>query len=152
MPIREVLILAFESLYANKLRASLTMLGMIIGVGAVVLLVSIGNGARNYITKQFEGLGTNLIVVQPGKTDKKMSFGPPVGNSKEKLTLADVDALEKQSAYLDAVTGILFGAGTVKTLDRSNNVNILGTNDKFVKIFNIIVTQGQFFATEEEHG
>ncbi len=152
MPFREILILALESLYANKLRAGLTMLGMIIGVGAVVLLVSIGNGAKNYITHEFEGLGTNLIIVQPGKTDKSMGFGPPVGSSKEKLTLSDVDALEKQSNSIDAVTGILFGAGTVKTLDRSNNVNILGTNEKFIRIFNIKIAQGQFITSEEEHG
>src|SRR3954464_12871930 len=95
MPLREILFLAVEALVANKMRAALTMLGMIIGVGAVVLLVSIGNGAKNYITSEFEGLGTNLIVIQPGKTDAKSSAGPPVGSTKRKLTLGDVDALEK---------------------------------------------------------
>src|SRR3954454_15872966 len=105
MPIRETIALAFEALVANKLRAGLTMLGMIIGVGAVVLLVSIGNGARNYITHEFEGLGTNLIMVQPGRTDKKNSFAPPIGAAKEKLLPADAEALEKLSLSLQAVTG-----------------------------------------------
>src|SRR4051812_5122374 len=104
MPLTEIFRLAFESLLTNKLRAGLTMLGLIIGVGAVVLLVSIGNGAKNYVTHEFEGLGTNLILVQPGRTDKKMGFGPPIESSKEKLLLADVDALEKQSFSLEAVT------------------------------------------------
>src|SRR6185437_4351800 len=71
MPLREVLALAVEAMRANKLRAVLTMLGMIIGVGAVVLLVSIGNGAKNYITGQFEGMGSNILLVQPGRTDTR---------------------------------------------------------------------------------
>lgn len=152
MPLREVFILALEALLANKLRAALTMLGMIIGVGAVVLLVSIGNGAKNYITQEFEGLGTNLIIIQPGRTDKKMSFGPPIGSSKEKLTLGDVDALEKQNTNLEAVTGILFGAGTVKTAERSNNIHIIGTNEKLIQIFNLKIAYGQFITQEEEFG
>src|SRR5690242_14416779 len=87
MPLSEIFFLAIESLRANKLRAGLTMLGMIIGVGAVVLLVSIGNGAKLYVTTSFQGLGTNLIIVQPGKTDTKGGMGPPVGGVKRKLTL-----------------------------------------------------------------
>src|SRR3712207_1923692 len=109
MPFVEVFRLAIEAIFASKLRAGLTMLGMIIGVAAVVLLVSIGNGAKNYITQEFEGLGTNLIMVQPGKTDAKSGFGPPLSNSKEKIVLADVEALEKQAVNLEAVTGIVFG-------------------------------------------
>jgi hypothetical protein len=93
MPIREIFRLAIEALIANKLRSALTMLGLIIGVGAVVLLVSIGNGAKLYVTGQFEGLGTNLIMVQPGRTDQKRAFGPPIGGMKKKMTLADVEAL-----------------------------------------------------------
>ena len=52
------------------------MLGMIIGVGAVVLSASIGEGARTFITTEFEGMGTNFISVQPGKLDKKSGMGP----------------------------------------------------------------------------
>ena len=150
MPIREVLALALEALTANKLRAGLTMLGMIIGVGAVVLLVSIGSGAKTYVIREFEGMGTNLVLVQPGKTDKKGGFGPPVRSSKRKLTVADVEALEKQSFNLDAVTGILFGAGSVKIGERTNNINILGANDRLIRIFNIRIGEGAFFTREDE--
>ncbi|MGK5085972.1 ABC transporter permease [Bdellovibrionota bacterium FG-2] len=152
MPLTEVLLLALESFRGNKMRSGLTMLGMIIGVGAVVLLVSIGNGAKNYITHEFEGMGTNLLVVQPGRTDKKMGLGPPMGSAKEKLTLGDVEALERQSFNLDAVTGILFGAGTVKFEDRTVNINVLGANDKLTKILNISIGQGTFFSADIEYG
>ncbi len=150
MPIAEILVLAFESLVGNKLRAGLTMLGMIIGVGAVVLLVSIGNGARLYITRQFEGIGTNLIIVQPGKTDTKTGFGPPIGGTKRKLTLNDVDALEKQGANLDSVTGLMFGTGAIKTGIRSKNTTIIGCNEKFTRIINIKIASGSFISHEEE--
>lgn len=151
MPVTEILMLAFEALMANKIRALLTMLGMIIGVGAVVLLVSIGNGAKNYITREFEGLGTNLILIQPGKTDAK-GAGPMghVGGSKRKLTLEDVEALERQAFNVEAVTGVVFGTASVKGEETTVNINVLGCNEKFVRIFNVKVLVGQFFGREED--
>ncbi|HAR41620.1 MAG TPA: peptide ABC transporter permease [Bdellovibrionales bacterium] len=149
MPIREVFVLAFEALIGNKLRAALTMLGMIIGVGAVVLLVSIGNGARNYVTSAFQGMGTNLIMVQPGRTEAKGGFSHPMGLAQRAITLGDVDALEKQSLNLEAVTGIMFGAGTIKYEGRSNDMSILGASEKIFDIFNMKISQGQPFNKEE---
>lgn len=151
MPLSELLYLAFESFWTNKLRTSLTMLGLIIGVGAVVLLVSIGNGAKNYISVEFQNLGTNLIIIQPGRSDRKI-MGPPIGSSKEKLTLADVEALERQAVHLGAVTGVCFGAGTIKYGERSLNTHILGSNEKLLQILNIGVAQGEFFGQEIEYG
>jgi len=150
MQLREIVFLALESIASNKLRATLTMLGIVIGVGAVVLLVSVGNGAKNYITREFEGIGTNLIIVQPGKTDTRTGFGPPIGSTRRRLTLSDVDALDKLAMNLDAVTGILFGAGTIKTETRSRNVTIIGANEKFLRIINIKIQSGDFFTKEED--
>lgn len=146
---RDTFALALEALLGNKLRAGLTMLGMIIGVGAVVLLVSIGNGARNYITSEFEGLGSNLIIINPGKTDKKGGFGPPM-SGKRKLTLSDVEALKRQALNLDGVTGIMFGAVSVKYGDRVHNISTMGTNEQLVNIFNFKVQYGSFFSHDED--
>jgi putative ABC transport system permease protein len=147
---KEVLRLSWEALIANKLRAGLTMLGMIIGVGSVVLLVSIGNGARNYITAEFEGMGTNLVMVSPGKTDGKGGGFAPPRSTKRKLTLSDVDAIEKQSFNVEAVTGIAFGAGAVKYEGVTSNLSIMGANDRLTKIFSIKIQQGSFFTREDE--
>ena len=76
MIFRKILINSTEAIFENKLRSTLTMLGMIIGVMAVILLVSVGTGAKRYITSEFESLGTNVILIQPGKTDTKASMGP----------------------------------------------------------------------------
>ena len=150
MPLSETLRLAFEALLANRLRAGLTMLGMIIGVGAVVLLVSIGNGARNYITGQFEGLGTNLIMVQPGRTDKKSGMGAPMASVKRKMTFADVEAVEKRAFNIEAVTGIVLGTGTVEFGEAKSNTSILGTNDRFTQIFNVRMSLGSYFSLEDD--
>jgi putative ABC transport system permease protein len=149
VPWSETLKLAFESLLANKLRAGLTMLGMIIGVGAVVLLVSIGNGAKRYITTQFEGIGTNLIVVQPGKSDTRSGFGPPIGGTQRKLTLGDVQALEKLSYNLDSVTPLMFGTASVKTGNKALNVQVIGSNELFPRVISIKMGQGRFLTEEE---
>ena len=68
--------LAFRALAANKLRAALTMLGIIIGVGAVITLMSAGEGVTVYIEERFQGMGSNLLFVIPGSTEESMS-GPP---------------------------------------------------------------------------
>ncbi len=150
MKMKKILAQSFEALYANKLRSSLTMLGMIIGVGAVILLVSVGTGAKRYITEEFESLGTNIILVQPGKTDKKSSMGAPVTSSKGKLTMGDVDALLKRSRELSAVSGVMFGASTIKNDDASGNINVLGCSDQFIKIFNMKIHEGNFITKEDE--
>src|SRR3970282_1514299 len=67
---------ALESLKANRLRSVLTMLGVIIGVAAVILLVSLGEGTKNYVEEQFAGLGSNILIVTPGKIETR--GGPPV--------------------------------------------------------------------------
>ncbi|MFA6236106.1 MAG: ABC transporter permease [Bacteriovorax sp.] len=150
MIFRKILINSAEAIVENKLRSALTMLGMIIGVMAVILLVSVGTGAKRYITSEFESLGTNVILVQPGKTDKKNSMGPPVSSSKGKLTMGDVEALQKNTTSLAAISGVMFGAGVVKNEFSTNNLNILGCNDEFNRIFNMVISQGNFFSKEDE--
>jgi putative ABC transport system permease protein len=150
MVFKRILLNSFEALKENKLRSALTMLGMIIGVAAVILLVSVGTGAKRYITGEFESLGTNIIIIQPGKTDKKNSMGPPVSSSKGKLTLTDVDALEKRTSSLKAVSGVMFGAGTIKNEFSSLNINILGANDQFIKIFNMNIDEGTYISKDED--
>lgn len=150
MIFRKILENSTEAIVENKLRSALTMLGMIIGVMAVILLVSVGTGAKRYITSEFESLGTNIIIVQPGKTDKKSQMGPPVSSSKGKITLSDIEALNKNAQNLAAVTGIMFGAGVLKNEEAINNINIFGSNDQFPRIFNLKIIQGNYLSKEDD--
>lgn len=150
MIFRKILVNSGEALIENKMRSALTMLGMVIGVTAVILLVSVGTGAKRYITSEFESLGTNMILLQPGKTDKKAAMGPPISSSKGKFTLQDVEALQKRSMTLSAVSGVMFGAATVKNEVATNNINLLGCNDQLNRIFNFSISEGNFFSKEDE--
>ncbi len=150
MQVKEIVRLSFESLLSQKLRTALTILGMVIGVGAIVLLVSVGQGAKNYVTSEFEGLGTNLIIVQPGKSDRKTHLGPPVGAAQRKMTTADVQAIEKRALNLEAVSGLVLGTVSVRYEDALANITVFGTNEQFPHILNIKVGRGEYFSREED--
>jgi putative ABC transport system permease protein len=90
MKIFEAFRVAMGALAANKMRSILTMLGIIIGVGAVIALMSIGRGVEKYVTDQFAGLGSNLLFVLPGAISQEMTVNPA---GIEPLTLSDADAI-----------------------------------------------------------
>ena len=141
---------SLRSLSAHKLRSALTMLGMIIGVFAVVTLVSVGQGAKRFVLSEFQSLGTNIIIIQPGKSDSRSKFGPPVGSAKRKMTIEDVAALEKQAFHLDAVSGLLLGTATISQEDLNANISVFGSNSQFPSILSIAVGDGRFFNQEED--
>ncbi len=150
MPWLEVLRLSVESIIAQKFRAALTILGLLIGVLAVVLLVSIGDGARKFISSELEGLGTNFIVVQPGKTDRKSGMGPPPGVSQREMRIADVKALQRKNFSLSAVTGLVLGSSSVRYQSNISNISVFGTNEQFLDIFNVKVQTGSFLTQEDD--
>lgn len=91
MKFMESIYIAMRALAANKMRSILTMLGIIIGVGAVITLMSVGRGVEQYVTSQFESAGTNMLLVVPGQLNQ----GPPAlrSNSMGRLTLSDAEAI-----------------------------------------------------------
>jgi len=102
MIIVDTLLSALLQLSANKLRTSLTMLGIIIGVGAVIALMAAGQGAQQGVTSQVAGLGSNLVFVQPGETEQ--GGGGPIRFAATTLTSDDADAIEESELlpYVDA--------------------------------------------------
>src|SRR5512146_1609183 len=93
MNLFESMRVAFRALSANKLRSTLTMLGIIIGVGAVIALLSVGQGAGAAITQQVQGIGSNLIIVFPGSIQRQSN--PNALAQAASLTLADSNALDR---------------------------------------------------------
>ena len=145
----ESLRLSVEAIKAQKLRSGLTMLGMSIGVFSVVALVSLGNGAKVYVLEQFQSLGSNFIIIQPGKTDKKTQMGPPIGSSQRRMTLQDVNALERRTLNLEAVSGLILSSGQLRNDDAIANITIFGVNEQFPKIIALTPSEGSFFQREE---
>jgi putative ABC transport system permease protein len=135
---------AVEALRANKFRSTLTMLGVIIGVSSIILLVSLGEGARAYVTKQFMDLGTNVVIVLPGK--QKASGGPVTGLSTQyKITFEDMVAVARRSPAVKQVAPFIIGTAPVKWKNRQRATSVIGTTFEFQDIRNLHVEVGQFF-------
>jgi putative ABC transport system permease protein len=95
---------AGRSIVRNKMRTALTMLGIIIGVGAVIVMVAVGDGARSRIEQQIQNLGTNMLVVTPGiSTTGGVSRGAGTFN---RLRLEDSEKLRNESMYLSAISPV----------------------------------------------
>jgi hypothetical protein len=92
MRIRDLVLFAVRALLGHRLRTVLSLAGMAIGVGAVILLTSLGEGARRYVTEQFASIGSNLIIVFPGRNETTGFFPGAIGVPHD-LTLEDVEAI-----------------------------------------------------------
>jgi putative ABC transport system permease protein len=137
---------AFEAILSNKVRSGLTMLGVIIGVMAVILLVSIGEGAQVYITKELTGLGTNLLIIQPGKTTASGGFHPPSAGTVRKLTYDDSLALRRRAWLLTDAVPIVLGSGRIKFSNLGRDVMIIGATPEFQRVRNLFVDSGSYIS------
>ncbi|HEX7187550.1 MAG TPA: ABC transporter permease, partial [Actinomycetes bacterium] len=114
---------AVDALRANGLRSALTMLGVVIGVAAVVILVALGAGAKQEVEQQVEGLGSNIIIVVPGKFE----FGS--APSVSRLTLEDVEVLGRVVGDVDRVAVSIASGETVGVGRREAFVTVNGVNE-----------------------
>jgi putative ABC transport system permease protein len=144
MNLPETFKVSLEAILSNKVRSSLTMLGVIIGVMAVILLVSIGEGARVYITKELTGLGTNLLIIQPGKTSASGGFHPPSAGTVRKLTYDDSQALRRRAWLLTDAVPIVLGSGRIKFENLGRDVMIIGATPEFQRVRNLFVDSGSY--------
>ncbi|MCB0042428.1 MAG: ABC transporter permease, partial [Caldilinea sp.] len=146
MKIIEAMRIAMRALAANKLRSILTMLGIIIGVGAVIALMSIGRGVEKYVTDQFAGLGSNLLFIAPGQ----ISDGPPTlrANPVKSLTLADMQAIGDPSLVPD-VTDVAADFQTRATVGRNGKdvtVQASATTANYNTVRTWNTTEGTYFS------
>jgi putative ABC transport system permease protein len=143
--------IALRALAINKLRAILTMLGIIIGVGAVIALLSVGYGFEDYIAQQFAGLGSNLLFVFPGELDQGGSSGQRAAQRIQPLTLGDADAIADPFLVSDvtAVAAEYSRNGTVVHGNRERSTYIVGAPAQFGAVRNLTLTMGEFIG--EDH-
>lgn len=129
---------ALESLTSNKLRSSLTILGIVIGVGAVISMLAIGAGAQNSITGEIQGIGSNLIFVFRGGSEDIRNPKP--------LTLGDADAIADPFAApsVIGVAPVLQGNGEVTFAGQSTQTTISGVTTDYETVRNYHVTEGEF--------
>ncbi|MBA3743628.1 ABC transporter permease [Sporichthya sp.] len=137
MTVLEGFRVALEALRANRLRSLLTMLGVIIGVAAVVLLVGIGGGAKQEVTSQVEGLGSNLVIVVPGKFE--LGSAPTVS----RLQLDDVDAIARVVGDPNAVTASVTSGEVARNGTREMFTSMVGVTETMTTVFDRPVARGQ---------
>ncbi|HEU4671891.1 MAG TPA: ABC transporter permease [Candidatus Limnocylindrales bacterium] len=141
MNLLELVRLALARLGSSRLRAALTMLGVIIGVASVIALVSIGQGATSGITASLEGLGTNLLTVTPGASRSGLTRG--AAGSSTTLTLDDANAIGEIET-VGAVAPELTTQSLVVAGSQNTTTTIVGTTDAYLGIRNYSLWQGSF--------
>ncbi len=155
MSILESVRLAFRALAANKLRAALTMLGIIIGVGAVITLMSAGAGVTAYIEERFQSVGSNLLFIIPGSREQFQAGGGPSGPVASavaaELTNSDVQALRDPMRAPDvaSVSSQLLRSSTVTTGKREAYTQVSGVEPEFAAVRNWHTVAGEFIDEED---
>lgn len=146
MNIWQAVLEAFESLSANKLRAGLTILGIVIGVGAVIAMVSIGRGAQATITESINGIGTNLVFVFRGGSEDVRNPKP--------ITLEDAAAIADpfQAPSVQAVAPVVQGSGKVTFGRESTTTSITGVTPDYASVRKYNLTEGEFINQEQMLG
>jgi putative ABC transport system permease protein len=141
MSLKDLAALAAGAVLAHRLRSALTMLGILIGIASVILLTSIGEGARADILSEFTQFGTRIVGVRPGKATTA-AMGPLV-TTVRKLTLDDARALERLVG-VERVAPITAGVARVEAGVRARSVFVIGVTSDILEVFKLDVRQGRF--------
>ncbi|MEQ1619997.1 MAG: ABC transporter permease [Methylococcales bacterium] len=138
------LLLALRELRRNVMRSILTMLGIIIGVSAVITLVTLGGGATQQVTQQIASLGSNLLMISVGKR-----MGPGQMSGAAAFNLGDSEALFRDVADLVAVAPVAIGATTAIYANENWSTNVTGSTEDFFPVSNQQIAEGRLFNASE---
>jgi len=151
MSFTQALLEALESLNGNKMRSGLTVLGIVIGVAAVIAMLAVGNGAQASITGSISSIGTNLLFVFSGTPNQEQGPGGRSGNNERPLTLADGEAIADPLIVpsVASVAPALQGGGTVTFAGENSSTTINGVTPAYFTVRNLEMAEGDFL--NEEH-
>jgi putative ABC transport system permease protein len=153
MTVWESVRVALRALGRNKMRTGLTMLGMIIGVGAVITMVALGAGAAQRVTASISSLGTNLITVIPGSPERR--FRGPGSEGTQVTTLTEADATAIAQHFPESVAAVaptVRGTVTVKLGDKTHDTSLIGTTPEYQTVNNTSVALGRFISRTDVDG
>ncbi len=140
----------YSAISMNKVRSGLTVLGIVIGIGSVVAMISIGQGAKNQIQSSIEGIGSNLIIVTPGfqrsAAGGQVSFGR---GSAQTLTREDANAIEEEVDLVEAVAPELSGRYQIVAKSKNTNTNVIGTAASYLQVRNLNMELGSFISDQQ---
>jgi putative ABC transport system permease protein len=148
MLIGETIRVAFASLRANKLRSALTMLGIVIGVAAVIAMVALGNGAANAVKDRIARLGTTVLQINP----QRVVQGGIGTSTIAKLSMPDVQALDERATHIIAVNHQQDRPLQVTWRNKNTNVQVTGTAPNFLEVRAFSIAEGRMFTYAENVG
>jgi putative ABC transport system permease protein len=143
MRFTDLLRFAGGGLRGHRLRTGLSLLGVGIGVASVILLTGLGEGARRYITGEFTSLGSNLLIIVPGKTET-VGFAPLVSTAPHDLTREDAEAIRQRIPSIRRVAPLVVGTAAVRAGERSREVTVVGTTREMLEIRHLRMSAGRF--------
>ena len=149
MQFGETFTVALGALRANKLRSFLTMLGVVIGVAAVIAMVAIGRGAQESVNARIAALGTTLLTVNPGQV---FGRGVASGTDRARLTMEDADALERRGRYVGAVQPEMSGQVQAQYRAVNANTSVVGTTPNYPEVRRYTLAAGRMFNAAENDG
>jgi putative ABC transport system permease protein len=154
MKLRRVFIETFTSLGSNKLRTGLTILGIVIGVAAVIAMLAIGQGAQNSITNSINSIGSNILFLSPGASARFEGGGGGFANANrniKSLTMSDAEALANtsQAPAIKAVAPVLQGNTTASANGQKTSTTVYGVTTSYASMRNEQVTEGSFFNDQQ---
>ena len=147
MLIGETIRVALGALRANKLRSLLTMLGIVIGVAAVIAVVALGRGAQKAVNDRISALGTTLLTVNPGQAQ---TGGVRTGGGGARLLIEDADKLKELGQVLLAVQPEMSSNLQVQYANKNTNTSVVGATPNYPQVRNYEVAFGRFFTTAED--
>lgn len=147
VPASEILPMAIEALWSNKLRTGLTMLGVIIGIASVIAITSVGQGVQKATEQQIQALGTDVLQILPGAA-RTGGISQGVGSSST-LTWQDAKAIQAQAPAVQVVSAHLQRPGQVVYEQQNHSTNIVGIDLNYLEARNTHLTQGRFFTDSE---
>ena len=146
MIVGEIIKVAFQSIRANKLRAALTMLGVIIGVAAVITVVALSTGAQKAVEDRIQALGANLLSIYPGQS----FFGGRASDQRVSLTTDDSDALAADATTLSGVVPEMQRNLQVELNGQNANLSVVGTSANYTEVRNYKVPHGRMFTSGDD--
>jgi putative ABC transport system permease protein len=144
----ETIAVALEALGANKLRSFLTMLGIVIGVGAVITMVALGRGAQESVNQRISALGTTLLTVIPGQARSPGSVAS--ASDRAPLTLEDAQAIEDRATFVAAVQPEMSRQLQVQYQDRNTNTSVVGTSANYLDVRRFQIVAGRKFTNADD--
>ncbi len=137
----------YSSLFANKVRSGLTMLGIIIGIASVIAMTAIGQGAQNSISSSINSIGANLVMVMPGA--QKSFGGPSAGRGgAQSLTVDDASAIASQVSGIAGVVREVSSRKQIVATGTNTNTSIMGTEPSYATVRNISIDEGNFLSDQ----